>query len=47
MVYIPVGVGVQVNVTPDLFLLVNSQYRVKVQTMPAAKSKKGVTPQPN
>lgn len=31
-IYIPVGVGVQVNVTPDLFLLVNSQYRVAVTT---------------
>jgi OOP family OmpA-OmpF porin len=28
--YIPVGAGVQVNVTADLFLLVNSQYRVAV-----------------
>ncbi|AEV99211.1 hypothetical protein A4D02_35595 [Niastella koreensis] len=29
-VYIPIGMGVQVNVTADLFLLVNSQYRVAV-----------------
>lgn len=29
-IYIPVGVGVQVNVTADLFVLVNSQYRVAV-----------------
>lgn len=29
-IYIPVGVGVQVNVTPDIFLLVNSQYRMAV-----------------
>jgi OOP family OmpA-OmpF porin len=29
-IYIPVGVGVQVNVTADLFLLVNSQYRAAV-----------------
>jgi OOP family OmpA-OmpF porin len=29
-IYVPVGLGVQVNVTPDIFLLVNSQYRVAV-----------------
>jgi OOP family OmpA-OmpF porin len=29
-IYIPVGLGVQVNVTQDLFLLVNSQYRIAV-----------------
>lgn len=28
--YIPVGAGVQVNMTADLFLLVNSQYRIAV-----------------
>jgi OmpA-OmpF porin, OOP family len=29
-IYVPVGVGIQVNMTQDLFLLVNSQYRVAV-----------------
>lgn len=29
-IYIPVGIGVQVNVTQDIFLLVNSQYRIAV-----------------
>lgn len=33
-IYIPVGAGVQVNVTPDIFLLVNSQYRVAVTSEP-------------
>ena len=28
--YVPVGLGVQVNITPDLFLLINSQYRLPV-----------------
>lgn len=29
-VYTPVGLGVQVNITPDLFLLANTQYRIPV-----------------
>ncbi len=29
-VYAPVGLGVQVNITPDLFVLANSQYRIAV-----------------
>jgi OOP family OmpA-OmpF porin len=29
-VYAPVGLGVQVNITPDLFLLTNVQYRIPV-----------------
>ncbi|THU32405.1 OmpA family protein [Niastella caeni] len=28
--YSPVGLGLQVNVTPDIFLLVNTQYRIKL-----------------
>lgn len=29
-IYIPAGIGCQVNCTPDLFLLINSQYRIPV-----------------
>jgi OmpA-OmpF porin, OOP family len=31
--YAPVGLGLQVNVTPDLFLLVNSQYRIPLTSL--------------
>jgi OmpA-OmpF porin, OOP family len=31
--YAPVGLGLQVNVTPDLFLFVNSQYRIPVTSL--------------
>ncbi len=31
--YAPTGAGVQVNITPDLFLLVNTQYRIRVTSL--------------
>jgi OOP family OmpA-OmpF porin len=31
--YAPTGAGVQVNITPDLFLLVNTQYRIPVTSL--------------
>lgn len=31
--YAPVGAGVQVNVTPDVFLLLNSQYRMRLSSL--------------
>jgi OmpA-OmpF porin, OOP family len=31
--YSPVGLGLQVNVTPDLFLLANTQYRIPVTSL--------------
>ena len=31
-VFIPTGLGCQVNITPDVFVLINSQYRIPVTT---------------
>ena len=31
-VYVPAGIGCQVNFTPDLFMLINSQYRFAITT---------------
>jgi OOP family OmpA-OmpF porin len=31
-IFIPTGLGCQVNVTPDVFLLINSQYRIPITT---------------
>jgi OOP family OmpA-OmpF porin len=32
-IYVPVGLGMQVNITPDVFFLVNTQYRIPVTSL--------------
>lgn len=32
-IYAPVGLGMQVNLTPDVFLLVNTQYRIPITSL--------------
>jgi OOP family OmpA-OmpF porin len=31
--YAPVGIGMQVNVTPDIFLLANTQYHIPLTSL--------------